>query len=191
MFVVGSLGALIIAVAALVLLHHRTAVPGRGAAAGPNVAGHSRGAIVTSDGTTLASVRPSYNVRVETGSLPRDAAARHAEFVRLDRAIVGRPAVGECQISQRQTERLGQMACIVATEQARGLSDIGLASDMPAEVVRPIIRDRAAFPGVVLQRIEVRTYPPGDLAAQLSARSGRSARQKCASRATAASCRTP
>jgi penicillin-binding protein 2 len=156
--VLASLAAVVIAVGAVVLLHHRSAQDS--AASGPAAA---RGTILAASGTALVGSATVYDVRLDPSQVP--AAERSAEYRRLT-ALLRLGPVGKCEFGTRhgeRTEALNEIAC-QAAQNPHGtvtLEVVGLR-DRQALAANP-----AAFPGVSVVPHQEVTYPQGTLAAQV------------------------
>jgi penicillin-binding protein 2 len=112
-----------------------------------------RGEILDRNGKVLVENRTSLALQVEPQRLPRERSERAAVIERLGSVIGASPERIEREI-RRQTKELPA-------------SPVTLKRDVPYPLVYYLQERQAEFPGVTVQRVFVRTYPEGTLAAHL------------------------
>jgi penicillin-binding protein 2 len=112
-----------------------------------------RGEIVDRNGKTLVRNRTALALQVRTTELPQPKKAR-ADVIRRLAAVSGMGVDGiEKQIRQQTKES--------------PVSPVTLRRDVPYDLVYYLRENQGKFPGVSVDRIYVRSYPQGTLAAHL------------------------
>ncbi|HEX2129539.1 MAG TPA: penicillin-binding protein 2 [Solirubrobacterales bacterium] len=112
-----------------------------------------RGIITDRDGEELVTNRTALELQVKADELPENLEARRRLFDRL--APLTRKSPAEIRKSIR--EQLKELPSSPATIQR----------DVPYETVYYLRENQDRFPGVSVERVYVRQYPQGDLAAHL------------------------
>jgi penicillin-binding protein 2 len=112
-----------------------------------------RGDILDRDGNVLVDNRTSLALQVNTTKLPEDPAEERAELVRL----------GElAHMSLRKVRRT-----IEESEEVAAGAPVTLRRDVGYDLIAYIEENQEEFPGVAVQRVFVRHYPNGSLAAHV------------------------
>lgn len=112
-----------------------------------------RGDILDRDGNVLVDNRTSLALQVNTAKLPDDPAEERAELARL----------GElAQMSVRKMRRT-----IEESEEVAAGAPVTLRSDVGYDLIAYLEENQEEFPGVAVQRVFVRHYPNGSLAAHV------------------------
>jgi penicillin-binding protein 2 len=112
-----------------------------------------RGQILDTNGTVLVDNRTALALQVQDERLPRGGEEREPVIARLAELAGMEPAEVEAEI-RRQTKELPA-------------SPVTLKKDVPYELVYYLQEHQAEFPGVTVERVYVREYPHGSLAAHL------------------------
>jgi len=126
-----------------------------------------RGEMLDRHGKVLVENRRAVAVVVSPPKLPADPVARTRELARLSRVIGSSTRARRCVVGRR-TLRLMDVECQVR----RGVwnlpyADVTVRTDVPA-VVYDYLGERAQqFPGVSIETVFLRSYPFGDVGAQL------------------------
>ena len=112
-----------------------------------------RGAIVDRDGEDLVTNRTALELQVKANELPQREEARRKLYERL------------AELTGKDPERLRK----TVREENRELpsSPVTLQRDVPYDTVYFLRENQRHFPGVSVERVYVRQYPQGDLAAHL------------------------
>lgn len=112
-----------------------------------------RGDILDRDGNVLVDNRTSLALQVNTAKLPDDPAEERAELARL----------GElANMSLRKVRRT-----IKESEEVAAGAPVTLRRDVGYDLIAYIEENQEEFPGVAVQRVFVRAYPNGSLAAHV------------------------
>lgn len=112
-----------------------------------------RGDILDRDGNVLVDNRTSLALQVNTAKLPEDPASERAELARL----------GElAHMSLRRVRRT-----IAESEEVAAGAPVTLRQDVGYDLVAYLEENQEEFPGVAVQRVFVRHYPNGPLAAHV------------------------
>jgi len=112
-----------------------------------------RGDILDRDGNVLVDNRTSLALQVNTTKLPEDPAEERAELVRL----------GElAHMSLRKVRRT-----IKEGEEVAAGAPVTLRRDVGYDLIAYIEENQEEFPGVAVQRVFVRHYPEGSMAAHV------------------------
>lgn len=112
-----------------------------------------RGDILDRDGNVLVDNRTSLALQVNTAKLPEDPASERAELARL----------GElAHMSLRKVRRT-----IAESEEVAAGAPVTLRQDVGYDLVAYLEENQEEFPGVAVQRVFVRHYPNGSLAAHV------------------------
>ena len=112
-----------------------------------------RGDILDRDGNVLVDNRTSLALQLNTTKLPEDPAEERAELARL----------GELShMSLRKVRRT-----IAESEEVAAGAPVTLRRDVGYDLVAYIEENQDEFPGVTVQRVFVRHYPDGTLAAHV------------------------
>jgi penicillin-binding protein 2 len=112
-----------------------------------------RGDILDRDGNVLVDNRTSLALQLNTTKLPQDPAEERAELARL----------GElAHMSLRKVRRR-----IAESEEVAAGAPVTLRRDVGYDLVAYIEENQDEFPGVAVQRVFVRHYPDGTLAAHV------------------------
>jgi penicillin-binding protein 2 len=112
-----------------------------------------RGEITDREGEVLVDNRTALELQVKTTELPRTKQRRNLLFRRLSQAVGMSPEQIRKQI-RVQTKELPS-------------SPVTLKRDVPFELVYFLRENQERFPGVSVERVYVRDYPQGTLAAHL------------------------
>jgi penicillin-binding protein 2 len=112
-----------------------------------------RGDILDRDGNVLVDNRTSLALQLNTAKLPEDPAAERAELARL----------GElAHMSLRKVRRT-----ISESEEVAAGAPVTLRQDVGYDLIAYVEENQEEFPGVAVQRVFVRHYPNGPLAAHV------------------------
>jgi penicillin-binding protein 2 len=112
-----------------------------------------RGDILDRDGNVLVDNRTSLALQLNTAKLPEDPAEERAELARL----------GElAHMSLRKVRRT-----IVESEEVAAGAPVTLRRDVGYDLIAYVEENQDEFPGVAVQRVFVRAYPNGSLAAHV------------------------
>jgi len=112
-----------------------------------------RGDILDRDGNVLVDNRTSLALQLNTAKLPEDPAEERAELARL----------GElAHMSVRKVRRT-----IKESEEVAAGAPVTLRRDVGYELIAYVEENQEEFPGVAVQRVFVRHYPKGSLAAHV------------------------
>jgi penicillin-binding protein 2 len=112
-----------------------------------------RGDILDRDGNVLVDNRTSLALQLNTAKLPEDPAEERAELVRL----------GElAHMSLRKVRRT-----IKEGEEVAAGAPVTLRRDVGYELIAYVEENQEEFPGVAVQRVFVRHYPNGSMAAHV------------------------
>jgi penicillin-binding protein 2 len=112
-----------------------------------------RGEITDREGEVLVDNRTALELQVKTTELPRTKERRNLLFRRLSQAVDMSPEQIRKQI-RVQTKELPS-------------SPVTLKRDVPFELVYFLRENQERFPGVSVERVYVRAYPKGTLAAHM------------------------
>ncbi|MGH2951154.1 MAG: penicillin-binding protein 2, partial [Solirubrobacterales bacterium] len=112
-----------------------------------------RGEVLDRDGKPLVSNRTALALQVKESELPEGAQRRARLFERLGEVAAMPPQRIRLEI-RRQTRELPS-------------SPVTLKRDVPYELVYFLRENQARFPGISVERVYVRRYPQGTLAAHL------------------------
>jgi penicillin-binding protein 2 len=177
MAMIASVGALVIAGGALVLLHHHAhRTPSAAVGAAP-----ARGEILAADGSVLVGTQSGYDVQIVPSQLPVTVSTVNVLTPPHADTVIYRRLAAELRISTRITQclidnpthpsrtitvRLAEIPCEVIQQlQTAPDDDVTVAAN-----VRPAVRtdlEQNALSGVSLTPIHRPSYPHGDLAAQV------------------------
>jgi penicillin-binding protein 2 len=112
-----------------------------------------RGEVLDRDGNVLVDNRTSLALQVMPTELPRQKYERQQEFRRLSNVIGMSPEDINKQI-RKQTKDLPA-------------NPVTLKQDVPPDIVWYLQENQDQYPGVAVQRVYVRNYPAGTLAAHI------------------------
>ena len=127
-----------------------------------------RGEILDRTGNRLVDSRQALAVQISPTELPKTPAAQRALYGRLARVLGVSTRPGRCIVPGLGPRRLARIPCDVAKQLAiLPYADVTLKTDVPRQVQYYLAERESAFPSVVVQKIYVRAYPLGGLAAQL------------------------
>jgi penicillin-binding protein 2 len=136
-----------------------------------------RGEILDSSGQILASSRRAYAVEISPPGLPVPITHKNLahppkpDAMLYDRlaGVLGMPTRRQpCPVNGYGLLRMSQIACRVAQGYvALSYGEATVASDITYPQLWYISERQASFPGVTVQQIYQRTYPLGDVAAQV------------------------
>ncbi|HYQ79345.1 MAG TPA: penicillin-binding protein 2 [Solirubrobacterales bacterium] len=112
-----------------------------------------RGDILDRDGNVLVDNRTSLALQLNTTKLPEDAAEERAELARLGELT---------HMSVRKVRRT-----IKQSEEVAAGAPVTLRRDVGYELIAYIEENQDEFPGVTVERVFVRHYPDGSLAAHV------------------------
>jgi penicillin-binding protein 2 len=112
-----------------------------------------RGEILDRSGNVLVDNRTSLALQIMPTELPRKKYKRQQEFKRLGSVIHKSPDQINEQI-RKQTKDLPA-------------NPVTLKQDVGHHIVQYVLENQAQYPGVTIQRVYVRNYPAGNLAAQI------------------------
>jgi penicillin-binding protein 2 len=155
-----------------------------------------RGEILDRTGNVLVDSRQALAVQITPTDLPTSVAAQHGLFRRLAvvlgfspratrcRIPTGSVTVGKRYVETYRTEHLARIPCDVIKQLAiLPYANVTLKTDVPRQVQYYLAERQQSFPAVVVQKIYVRNYPLGGLAAQLFGTVGPINGQEIASKA--------
>src|SRR3954451_9873053 len=112
-----------------------------------------RGEILDRNGQVLVDNRTALALQILPTELPRKRHKQHQEFARLSH-VIGMPA-GEIEKQiKKQTKDLPS-------------NPVTLKRDVSYDLVYYLRENQDSYPGVTVQRVYVRNYPDGNLAAQI------------------------
>ncbi len=154
--------ALVIAGAALILIHHAPTRSGSSAAVAA-----ARGEILDPNGNVLVGDRPMFDVQINPAALPSSATARAAEYRLLARVLAMSNMPARCPLPGRGAPRLAAIECEIAQHQQKAGALVTVESDLSPRVVGEVSREEAELAGVSIKRVYQRAYPYGSLAAQV------------------------
>ena len=136
-----------------------------------------RGEILDSGGQILASSKRAYAVEISPPGLPVPITGKNLahppqpDAALYDRVagVVGLPTKREkCPVNGHGVLRISQIACAVAQGYVQlPYAEATVATDITQQQLWYLSERQASFPGVSVQQIYQRTYPWGDIAAQL------------------------
>ena len=139
-----------------------------------------RGEILDTSGNVLVDSRQALAVQITPTDLPASQPARRGLYRRLAgvlgfspratrcRIPTGSVKVGQQYVETYRTERLARIPCDVVKQLAiLPYANVTLKTDVPRQVQYYLAERQQSFPAVVVQKIYVRDYPLGGLAAQL------------------------
>ena len=112
-----------------------------------------RGEVRDRDGEVLVGNRTALALQVRADELPDDA-ARRGEVLRRVAEVAGLPTAKVRREIREQTEELPS-------------SPVALKRDVPIELVYYLRENQQRFPGVTVDRVYVRRYPRGTMAAHI------------------------
>jgi penicillin-binding protein 2 len=112
-----------------------------------------RGEILGREGKVLVDNRSALALQLNTAKLPEDPREERAELARIGALV---------HMSLRQVRRK-----ISQEEEVAAGAPVTLRQDVNFELVAYVEENKAKFPGVAVQRVFVRHYPHGTLAAHL------------------------
>lgn len=112
-----------------------------------------RGEVLDREGRPLVQNRTALELQVRTTDLPTARERRRRLFDRLADVVEMRPAQIRKQIRRQQREVPG--------------SPVTLQRDVPYDTVYYLRENQRRFPGVSIERVFVRRYPQGSLAAHI------------------------
>jgi penicillin-binding protein 2 len=117
-----------------------------------------RGDILGREGKVLVDNRSALALQVNTAKLPEDPAEERAELARLGALV---------HLNLRQVRRK-----IAEEEEVAAGAPVTLRQDVGFDLVAYIEENQPKFPGVAVQRVFVRHYPHGTLAAHVLGSTG-------------------
>ena len=126
--------------------------------------GAPRGEIVDRDGKVLVGNRTSLALQVDPGELPADEKARRAELARL--AGLSGLTLNRVRKTMKEELTLDRN------------SPVTLKRDVPNELVFYLQENQGEFPGAEVEKVFVRRYPQGTLAAHLFGYTGEISEQE-------------
>ncbi|MBV9001853.1 MAG: penicillin-binding protein 2 [Solirubrobacterales bacterium] len=136
-----------------------------------------RGQILDSSGQILASSQRAYAVEISPPQLPVPVTAKNlahppradAGLYNLLAHVIGMPTKRQrCHVNGHGVIRVSQIACAVAQEYVQlPYAEATVATDITQQQLWYLSERQAMFPAVSVQQIYQRTYPKGDLAAQV------------------------
>jgi penicillin-binding protein 2 len=112
-----------------------------------------RGDILGREGKVLVDSRSALALQVNTAKLPEDPAEERAELARIGSLV---------HMSVRQVRRK-----IAEEEEVAAGAPVTLRQDVEFDLIAYVEENQAMFPGVAVQRVFVRHYPHGTLAAHV------------------------
>ncbi len=154
--------ALVIAGAALVLIHHAPTRSGSSAAVAAE-----RGEILDSNGNVLVGDQPAFDVQINPAALPSSATARTTEYRLLARLLGMSNMPARCPLPGGGATPLAAIECEIPQHQQTADELVTLKSDLSPRVVGEVSRDKAELAGVSVKRVYLRAYPCRSLAAQV------------------------
>ncbi|MBV9364639.1 MAG: hypothetical protein JOY89_10380, partial [Solirubrobacterales bacterium] len=139
--------------------------------------GAPRGQILDRTGQILASSQRAYAVEISPPQLPVPVTAKNlahppradAGLYNLLAHVVGLPTKRQrCHVNGHGVIRVSQIACAVAQEYVQlPYAEATVTTDITQQQLWYLSERQASFPGVSVQQIYQRTYPRGELAAQV------------------------
>ncbi|HET9103203.1 MAG TPA: penicillin-binding protein 2 [Solirubrobacteraceae bacterium] len=127
-----------------------------------------RGEILDRTGNVLVDSRQALAVQISPTELPKQPAEQRALYRRLALVLSFSTRRERCVVPGVGTRRLARIPCDVAKQLAiLPYANVTLKTDVPRQVQYYLAERQTSFPGVVVQKIYVRNYPLGGLAAQL------------------------
>jgi penicillin-binding protein 2 len=139
-----------------------------------------RGEILDKTGNVLVDSRQALAVQITPTDLPTSPAAQRGLYRRLAMVLGFSPRATRCRIptgaakvggryvETYRTEHLARIPCDVVKQLAiLPYANVTLKTDVPRQVQYYLAERQQSFPAVVVQKIYVRNYPLGGLAAQL------------------------
>jgi len=156
-----------------------------------------RGEILDGSGSILVDSRQALAVQISPTELPPSRTGRDALYRRLAGVLQLSTRPRRCKVLTSTSvtpagqivlhfayPRLARIACDVTRQLAiLPYADVTLKTDVPRQVQYYLAERQQAFPAVVVQKIFVRDYPLGGLAAQLFGTVGPINAQEIASKA--------
>jgi penicillin-binding protein 2 len=126
-----------------------------------------RGEVLDRNGTVLVENRRAVAVVVSPPKLPRDAGARARELARLSGVIGVSTRPRRCTVG-RERLRAMEVDCLVR----KGVwnlpyADVTVKTDVPRDVYSYLAERAQELPGVTIEPVFLRSYPYGDVGAQL------------------------
>jgi penicillin-binding protein 2 len=126
-----------------------------------------RGEMIDRNGTPLVENRRAVAVVVSPPKLPQAPAARARELARLSRAIDVSTRPRRCKVG-REHLRAMEVDCVVRRAVWNlPYADVTLKTDVSPDVAFYLAERQQQFPGVSIQQVFLRSYPFGDVGAQL------------------------
>jgi penicillin-binding protein 2 len=117
-----------------------------------------RGEILSREGKVLVDNRSALALQLNTSKLPEDPAEERAELTRIGALV---------HMNLRQVRRK-----IAAEEKVAAGAPVTLRQDVDFDLVAYVEENQPKFPGVAVQRVFVRHYPHGTLAAHVLGSTG-------------------
>jgi penicillin-binding protein 2 len=127
-----------------------------------------RGELLDRSGRLFVGSRLAEAVIVSPPRLPADGAARERLYVRLSHVLGISARPQECDISKHRRPRVGEVRCLVE----KGVfqvpyADVTIKTDA-SQAAYSYLGERAQeFPGVSLRPVYLRSYPQGEVGAQV------------------------
>ena len=127
-----------------------------------------RGEILDRSGSVLVDSRQALAVQISPPDLPKSAAAQRALYRRLA-GVLELPTKRErCAVPGLGVRRLAPIPCDVAKQLAiLPYANVTLKTDVRPQVQYYLAERQNQFPAVLVQKVYLRNYPLGGLAAQL------------------------
>jgi penicillin-binding protein 2 len=127
-----------------------------------------RGEIVDRSGNVLVDSRQALAVQISPPDLPKSPAAQRGLYRRLAQVLQLSTRPQRCSVAGVGVRRLAPVPCDVAKQLAiLPYANVTLKTDVPRQVQYYLAERQSQFPSVSVQKVYLRNYPLGGLAAQL------------------------
>jgi penicillin-binding protein 2 len=126
-----------------------------------------RGEMRDRNGTAIVENRRAVSVIVSPPKLPHDRARLHALYVRLSRVLGSSTRPLPCRVGAKRLRRM-EVQCLVEQKVFQlPYANVVVKSDVPAPVYSFLGERAQSFPGVATEQVFLRSYPFGQIGAQL------------------------
>jgi penicillin-binding protein 2 len=127
-----------------------------------------RGDILDRSGNVLVDSRQALAVQISPPDLPKSPAAQRGLYRRLAQVLQLPTRPQRCSVPGVGVRRLAAVPCDVAKQLAiLPYANVTLKTDVPRQVQFYLAERQSQFPSVSVQKVYLRNYPLGGLAAQL------------------------
>jgi penicillin-binding protein 2 len=127
-----------------------------------------RGDILDRSGNVLVDSRQALAVQISPPDLPKSPAAQRGLYRRLAPVLQLSTRPQRCSVAGVGVRRLAPVPCDVAKQLAiLPYANVTLKTDVPRQVQYYLAERQSQFPSVSVQKVYLRNYPLGGLAAQL------------------------